>query len=96
MNEVIVTNANLPLAIRWWHRVYGKCCTYHQRNGNFLITDREHFQTVINLSGYLSDGLEIALDISNLAAPVQQALKDCFSQTVIEIAELPIIYNYDE
>jgi hypothetical protein len=100
MSELIVTNVNLPMAIRWWAKVYGKICTYHQANGNFLITmdmdrDREHFHTVINLNGYLPDNLEIALDISDLAAPVQEALVDCFNQTVIEVEDLEMVYDYD-
>jgi hypothetical protein len=100
MSELIVTNAKLPLAIKWWARMHG-CLHYHQRNGNFLIAldmDRfgQQFHTVISLSGYLPDGLEVVLDISDLAWPVQEALKDCFSQTVVEIEEIATIYNYDE
>jgi hypothetical protein len=101
MSELIVTNANLPLAIRWWAKNYGKICTYHQANGNFLITldmdlERTHFHTMINLSGYLPDGWEVALDISDLAWPVQEALKDCFNQTVVNIEDIAQICAYDE
>jgi hypothetical protein len=83
-----------------WHKTYGKCCTWHQANGHFLITldmdrGKEHFHTTISIS-VLPDNLEIALDISDLAWPVQEALKDCFSQTVVDIEELATVYNYDE
>jgi hypothetical protein len=99
MDDVIITNANLPLAIRWWIKMYGRCTTYRQRNGNFLITldmnqDHAHYHTMISISE-LPDNLEIELDISDLAWPVQEALRDCFNQGVIEPEDLEIIYNYD-
>jgi hypothetical protein len=88
MKELIVTNANLPLAIRWWAKTYGRVCTYHQRNGHFLITldmdrDRTHHPTVISISA-LPENLAVELDISDLAWVEQEALKDCFSQEVID------------
>jgi hypothetical protein len=59
-----------------------------------LDRDREHFHTVISLSA-LPENLEVELDITDLAWRVQEALKDCFSQTVVEVGDLDTIYNYD-